>query len=57
MHLDFTRRRKEANKVQFAQVVRLVKFGVRQPKKEDPEFRLKSFMVEFITAHLADQGM
>ena len=57
MHLDFTRRRKEANKVHFAQVVRLVKFWVRQRKKEDPEFRLKSFMVELIVAHLADRGL
>lgn len=57
MHLDFTRRRKEANKVHFAQVVRLVKFWVRQRKKEDPEFRLKSFMAELIVAHLADRGL
>jgi hypothetical protein len=57
MHLDFTRRRKDANKVHFAQVVRLVKFWVRLRKKEDPEFRLKSFMVELITAHLADGGL
>src|SRR5258708_2369263 len=57
MHLDFTRRRKEANKVHFAQIVRLVKFWVRQRKKEDSEFRLKSFMVELITAYLADGGL
>jgi hypothetical protein len=57
MHLDFTRRRKEANKVHFAQIVRLVKFWVRQRKKEDPEFRLKSFMVELIVAYLADRGL
>lgn len=57
MHLDFTRRRKEANKIHFAQIVRLVKFWVRQRKKEDSEFRLKSFMVELITAYLADREL
>jgi len=57
MHLDFTRRRKQANKVHFAQVVRLVKFWVRQRKKADAEFRLKSFMVELLIAYLADRGL
>jgi tRNA nucleotidyltransferase (CCA-adding enzyme) len=57
MHLEFIRKRKEANKVHFAQLVRLLKFWVRQCKKGNSEFRLKSFMSELIVAHLADSGL
>lgn len=56
MHLAFTRRRKRANETHFAQVVRLVKFWVAQQKQANSEFRLKSFMVELLVAHLADGG-
>jgi hypothetical protein len=57
MHLDFTRSRKQANKVHFAQIVRLVKFWARQCKKDDSEFRFKSFMIELVIAYLADGGL
>jgi len=57
MHLDFIRRRKDANKTHFAQVVRLLKFWVRQRKDGDAQFRFKSFMVELVVAHLADRGL
>lgn len=57
MHLDFTRSRKQSNKIHFAQIVRLVKFWARQRKKDDAEFRFKSFMIELIVAYLADGGL
>ncbi|MDP3993430.1 MAG: CBASS oligonucleotide cyclase [bacterium] len=57
MHIDFTRRRKAANEIHFAQVVRLMKFWVRNQRLENPEFRFKSFMIELLVAHLADRGL
>lgn len=55
-HLQFIRARKTAQPVDFAQVVRLVKWWIRQSKRRDPDFRFKSFMAELICAHLADSG-
>jgi len=57
MHLDFIRQRKNANPQDFAQLVRLIKFWVNLRKQEDDGFRFKSFMIELIVAHLADQGL
>lgn len=57
MHLDFIRRRKDANKDHYAQVVRLMKHWVKQRKIDDPNFRFKSFMIELYVAHLADRGL
>jgi tRNA nucleotidyltransferase (CCA-adding enzyme) len=57
MHLDFVRRRKDANKVHFAQIVRLLKYWVKQQKAQNKNFRFKSFMVELVVAHLADSGL
>lgn len=57
LHLDFARKRKEAQDTHFAQVVRLIKHWVRIMKQEDNTFRFKSFMVEMILAHLCDQGL
>lgn len=56
MHLAFTRKRKDAQPQHFAQVVRLVKWWAAEQKGADANFRLKSFMVELICAHLADNG-
>lgn len=56
LHLEFIRKRKEANE-DFAQVVRLAKWWVRHVKQEREGFRFKSFMVELILAHLLDQGL
>lgn len=55
-HLNFTRKRKDKQEVHFAQVVRLVKFWVRNMKREDENFRFKSFMVEMVLSHLCDEG-
>ena len=56
LHLEFARKRKQANEVHYAQVVRLVKYWVRTIKRENQNFRFKSFMVELVLSHLADQG-
>lgn len=56
-HLVFTKKRKDAQPQNFAQVVRLVKFWVENLKREDPGFRFKSFMVEMILSRLCDQGL
>jgi tRNA nucleotidyltransferase (CCA-adding enzyme) len=52
-HIDFIAKRKEAHP-DFAQVVRLVKWWVKQRQEADASFRFKSFMVELLVAHLAD---
>jgi len=55
-HLEFIRKRKAAQEVHFAQVVRLAKYWVRNQKLENEGFKFKSFMVELILAKLADEG-
>ncbi|MBX9675934.1 MAG: nucleotidyltransferase [Methylotenera sp.] len=57
MHLDFCKKRKSAQEKHYAQVVRLVKFWARKMKQEQDGFRFKSFMIELILAHLADEGV
>lgn len=56
-HLEFIRKRKQAHEKDFAQVARLIKFWARNMKREREGFRFKSFMVELILAHLADQKL
>jgi hypothetical protein len=56
-HLEFAKKRKQAQKTHFAQVVRLVKFWARLQKRDRDDFRFKSFMIEMIMAHLCDQGL
>jgi hypothetical protein len=56
-HLEFIRNRKRAHETHFAQVARLIKFWAAKMKREHEGFRLKSFMIELILAHLADQGV
>lgn len=55
-HLKFVRARKDAQPLHFAQTVRLLKWWVRQLKQQDEDFRFKSFMVELLCAHIADDG-
>lgn len=57
LHLAFIRKRKDAQPRHFAQLVRLLKWWVRHQKSQNPDFRFKSFMVELICAHLADEGL
>lgn len=54
-HLDFIRRRKDAQPDHFAQVIRLVKFWAKNIKQKREDFRFKSFMIEMILSHLCDQ--
>ena len=54
-HLKFIRKRKTEHGPHFAQVVRLIKFWVHNVKREQPDFRFKSFMIELILSHLCDQ--
>src|SRR4051812_45451485 len=57
LHREFIKERKDAQLNDFAQVVRLVKWWIRQLKLRDDDFRFKSFMAELICAHLADAGL
>ena len=57
LHLEFIRRRKNAQETYFAQVVRLAKFWVRYMKSRNEGFRFKSFMVEMVMSHLCDRGL
>jgi hypothetical protein len=57
-HLEFAKKRKQAQETHFAQVVRLVKFWARLIKdRGDGAFRFKSFMIELILAKLCDDGL
>jgi hypothetical protein len=56
-HLEFIRKRKQANDIDFAQVARLVKYWAARMKREQEGFRFKSFMIELMLAHLADQAL
>lgn len=55
-HLEFIRKRKARQPDDFAQVARLIKFWTRKMKADHQGFRFKSFMVELVLAHLADNG-
>lgn len=56
-HLDFIQKRKQAQLTHFSQVVRLVKFWAQKIKRENDNFRFKSFMIEMILSHLCDKGL
>lgn len=57
LHLEFIRKRKQAQHDHFAQVVRLIKFWAARMKAADENFRFKSFMIELMLARLCDQGL
>lgn len=57
LHLDFIKKRKTEHPDDFAQIVRYVKWWIREQKDADPSFRFKSFMAELVVAHLADGGL
>lgn len=56
LHLEFARKRKQAQPTHFAQVVRLIKYWARRMKQEHDGFRFKSFMIEMILSELTDNG-
>ena len=55
MHMKFIQRRKNRNEKHYVQLVRLVKYWAKQRKNENSQFKIKSFMIELILAHLADE--
>lgn len=56
-HIEFIKTRKDKHPDDFAQVVRLAKWWVKEMKrKRGDSFRFKSFMVELILARLSDTG-
>lgn len=57
LHLEFIRKRKRAQPDHFSQVIRLIKFWAARMKGADNDYRFKSFMIELVLAHLADQGL
>lgn len=57
LHLEFVRSRKKQHPDHFAQLVRYLKWWIRERKAADPDFKFKSFMAELLVAHLADDGL
>lgn len=57
LHLEFARKRKNAQETNFAQIIRLVKFWARNMKRDNEGFRFKSFMIEMILSKLCDDGL
>jgi tRNA nucleotidyltransferase (CCA-adding enzyme) len=56
-HIEFIKTRKDKHPDDFAQVVRLAKWWVKEMKrKHGHDFRFKSFIVELVLAHLSDTG-
>lgn len=57
LHLQFIRERKKKYGQNYAELIRITKWWKRNIVKNDPQFKFKSFMIELIWAHLADQGV
>ena len=57
LHLKFIRTRKDAYGDDFKQLIRLVKWWRNVEIQNDAAFRFKSFMIELLWAHLADNGL
>ncbi len=55
-HLVFIRARKNEHPDNLAQVIRYLKWWIRNQKRDDETFKFKSFMAELIVAHLSDSG-
>lgn len=57
LHLEFVRKRKKTHPHDFAQMVRLLKWWIREQKNLDDSFKFKSFIAELLVAKLADDGI
>ncbi|MEB4613693.1 CBASS oligonucleotide cyclase [Leucobacter sp. M11] len=58
LHLDFIANRRKTYGLDFLELIRITKWWKRQiVTRTDPDFRFKSFMIELIWAHLADEGV
>jgi tRNA nucleotidyltransferase (CCA-adding enzyme) len=56
LHLAFIRKRKDKSPHHFRQLIRLVKWWIKEMKRQNSNFRFKSFMAEMVCAHLSDTG-
>ena len=56
LHIDFLRKRKSAQPQHFVQVIRLLKWWMRERGKDTPGFGIRPFLLELIAAKLADNG-
>lgn len=54
LHKKFIKDREDKSGKHYRQLVRIIKWWVRQEKRRDRNFHFKSFMVELILAHLFD---
>jgi hypothetical protein len=58
LHKEFVRTRRANHGTDYSQVVRLLKYWARAQKTaRGDSFRCKSFLLELIVAHLADNGL
>lgn len=55
-HIEFIARRKKVHPTHFAQCIRLAKWWARQSERENPNFHIRSFIIELILAKVADSG-
>lgn len=55
-HLAFIGTRRAAAGPNYRELIRLLKAWVREAKRNDPQLRCKSFLLELIVAHLWDNG-
>ncbi len=55
-HLEFIKKRRMEHGAEYLQVIRLLKYWIKEIQKNDEDFRFKSFLVELVMAHLADNG-
>ena len=55
-HLEFLNSRATSAGAEYKELIRLVKAFIARAKKQDEEFRFKSFLAELIVAHLWDAG-
>lgn len=56
LHIEFLQKRKASQPDHFVQVIRLLKWWTREREKDTHGFSMRSFLVELITAKLADSG-
>lgn len=57
LHLEFIRKRKNAQPHHYRQMVRLVKWWAGIQKQSRDDFRFKSFMTELLLAKMVDQNV
>lgn len=56
LHLAFIRARRDTAGPNYRELIRLLKAWIREAKRNHPDLRCKSFLIELIVAHLSDNG-